>query len=402
MTSLVQIAKIPPYQAERGALCMKGGIYKNKGPEGAPLIVKFPGGIYHRFWDEVAAERFLNGLRFKHDEGILDPRDYRKDNPLGFETLTTAWLRRRGKMKSSGAAKSHLDHATAYFGNRNIREIAEGELEDFFDYLEGHTSLSSKTRYNIRTTLVTFWRWVVKRNKRKPVPIPMPDFPEVPYSCAYRKTVSLKDQDEILEDIRQHASARAWVACVLLATYPKIRPGELRSVKEKDIDLDLGILVVRHPKSPDPAAHKQVALLPEHVDLIRGLPAGFPEQYFLRHDEGRHKGKPYGINYLRRWVWDPACQRLGIAGVSLYPGTKHSTVRGLRAYFRPDEIQRGAGLSSNRAFDRYYRHEFEDELRIYRKRERLRAETNLKPKSKQRRSPKVLKLQARDGVSDGT
>ena len=60
--------------------------------------VKFGRKICRRFaGDYKSAQRFLNGLRFKNDEGTFDLRDYRKDNPLGFETLASKWLAQKKK-----------------------------------------------------------------------------------------------------------------------------------------------------------------------------------------------------------------------------------------------------------------------------------------------------------------
>ena len=47
-------------------------------------------------------------------------------------------------------------------------------------------------------------------------------------------------------------------------------------------------------------------------------------------------------------------------------------MRGMREFFRPDEIRQGTGIASNKAFERYFQHEFEDELKIYQKRNELR------------------------------
>lgn len=44
----------------------------------------------------------------------------------------------------------------------------------------------------------------------------------------------------------------------------------------------------------------------------------------------------------------------------------------MRQYFRPDEIKKGTGIVSNAAFDRYYQDEFEDEVKIYKKRAQIR------------------------------
>ncbi|MFH0844901.1 MAG: hypothetical protein V1930_05450 [Pseudomonadota bacterium] len=351
----------------------KRGLFCSKHPEcqASKFFVRFTG-VFKRFINYQSAQRFLTGLRYEFDKGSFDERDYRKDNPLGFENLAFQWLElRKENMLSIKSSIYHMGYAIDNFGNRNIKEIRYAELEDFFHHLKKETDLSDKTRFNIKTTLHSFWTWAVKRNRDKAHPIAMPDFPEIKFKLAYRQTVTLDIQDRIIEEVKRIAQRREWVAIRILSTYPKIRPGELWKVKEKDIDLDWGIIRIQHPKSNDPNSYKEVKLLDEDVELIKSLPKGFPEQYFLRHDEGKHIGQRYGINYLNR-VWKKACHKLGISGVSLYPGTKHSTVRAMRKYFRPDEIKKGTGINSNKAFERYFMTEYEDELKLYRKRSELR------------------------------
>lgn len=55
--------------------------------------------IQQRFSTLAEAEQFLNGLRFKEGspDEVLDPRDYKKDNPLGFENLVEKWLKIKAK-----------------------------------------------------------------------------------------------------------------------------------------------------------------------------------------------------------------------------------------------------------------------------------------------------------------
>jgi len=43
----------------------------------------------------------------------------------------------------------------------------------------------------------------------------------------------------------------------------------------------------------------------------------------------------------------------------------------MREHFKPDEIKQGTGIISNKAFERYFQHVFEDELKIYQKRNEL-------------------------------
>lgn len=98
-------------------LCMKGGIYSDQkcpvcgrnfkdnfrtalictehpAQRATRFIVKFDG-VWQRHRTYDSASRALNGFRFKTDEGTFDERDYKRDNPLGFETQITNWLNKK-------------------------------------------------------------------------------------------------------------------------------------------------------------------------------------------------------------------------------------------------------------------------------------------------------------------
>jgi len=112
--------------------------------------------IHRRFRGRGEAERFLTGLRFKHDEGTFDERDYKKDRPLGFSNLANNWLVQRAKeVKCFRNLNRHIGIAAKYFGNVNIKGIGYAELEDFLNSLPDE--LSSKTKANYFTTLHSFW-----------------------------------------------------------------------------------------------------------------------------------------------------------------------------------------------------------------------------------------------------
>ena len=64
--------------------------------------------------------------------------------------------------------------------------------------------------------------------------------------------------------------------------------------------------------------------------------------------------------------------RLCLDYVPLYPSTKHSTVVGMKDYFSPEQIKQSAGISSNSAFERYFHHDFNDDLKVYNMRNELR------------------------------
>ena len=172
-------------------------------------------------------------------------------------------------------------------------------------------------------------------------------------------------QDEIIDEVYSICrNKKIWLGIYLLSTYPKVRPLELINLKEKDIDLNLGLINITHNKERKP---KILAITKDDIELIRSFPRGLPELYFFRHKNGQRFGKD--LLYAN---WKRACSNLGIENVDLYGGTKHTTVKAMRQYFRSDEIKQGTGIISNKAFERYFQHEYEDERKIYEKRNEIR------------------------------
>jgi hypothetical protein len=210
---------VPP---GKEGLCMIGGIYENKSGKGSPYIARFKS-VWRRFNDKKAAERFLTGLRYKFDEGSFDPRDYQKDQPLGFTNLSDKWLELQKGLRSYGHIRRHVQYAQEYFANKNIRLIGFGELEDFFQQLPG--KIGPKTKANISGTLKVFWRWVSRREKTE-----IPAFPEFKYVLKFRKTVDFETQQAIIQEVRRisnHVDPKVYLAIRWLARYYSIRPVEL-------------------------------------------------------------------------------------------------------------------------------------------------------------------------------
>ncbi len=333
---------------------MQGKIVENTSGKGSRYVVRFQK-VFKRFNDLDKAERFLNALRFRHDENLFDERDYMQDQPLGFSTLSKQWLEKKEKkVRSIGKLRNHINYACDYFANTNIKEIDYPELENFFDQLPTH--LSDKTKHNIKATLHTFFVWIVKRNRRAKISILMPEFPEIPFELGWRKTVDKATQGDILDtlkDISYTVNPKIYIACLWLSTYVNVRPIELINVKEDDISPGTGIMLIKHNKEKKP---KKVYLLDEDIEIIRSFPATIGNPYFFRHGKGKGlvPGSQFGPKYLNTW-WTRACKEIGVEGVSLYPGTKHSSIIALGETFSPEQIKKhGSGHITNRAFDRYY------------------------------------------------
>ncbi|RLB81338.1 MAG: hypothetical protein DRH15_06820, partial [Deltaproteobacteria bacterium] len=327
--------------------------------------------VFRRFTSYNEANRFLIGLRYKWDEGTFDERDYRKDNPLGFENLALQWLEvKRKEVKKSSFRKieNHMWRAIREWKQRNIKTLGYAEIEDFLLTQKtevGGRDISDKTRANIRSTLHSFWTWLRKRRILKPDQVP--EFPQVSFELSFRNIVDKETQRAIIEEVHRisyHINPKIWIGIKWLATYISIRPGELLNVREGDFDLGLGVVIIRHPKERRP---KTVPLLPEDVELLKRLPRGLPDLYFFRHPpgvKGARAGMRFGDKYLYKW-WKRACENLGIEGVDLYGGTRHSSARALREFRSPEEIKRATMHSTNKAFDRYFQIELDDIRNIY-------------------------------------
>jgi integrase len=371
-------------QSSYKGLCMKGSIYSGQKCSicGKPFVyievrkglfckdhpkqhasgqfyVKFGNGSTKRFGNNfIAAERHLTGLRFKTDEGTFDKRDYQKDRPLAFDNLTKKYLAYKSNGDISAKQLKHygnvLGKATNDWGSQNIKEIREGEIEDFlFLNFDG---ISDKTRHNYKSVLSDFWKWVVRREKSKSGLL-MPEFPNISYKLGWRTITDVKTQQRIVEEVKRISFAfnpRIWLAIKLLTLYPRIRPGEMISILEGHINTAESWIVIPHPKEGKP---KFVHLLSEHSKLIdeHWEPRGLPHLHFFRHIVGRSGikvGQKFGQRYLRKY-WAKACDNLGIENVTLYPGTKHTTVTALGKHLTPEQVKRGATGHVSDAFERY-------------------------------------------------
>ncbi|MCG8634908.1 MAG: hypothetical protein MI863_13825 [Desulfobacterales bacterium] len=110
-----------------------------------------------RFATVYDAERHLNFLRVQTDHGTFDIRDWQKSAPLSFRTLRKKFLASKEKKEISKKQIRHITHVLEKAGDHwdamSIKEIGEGEIEDFFDMDHG---VSNKTLANWKTVLHNF------------------------------------------------------------------------------------------------------------------------------------------------------------------------------------------------------------------------------------------------------
>ena len=323
------------------------------------FLVQFGRKIRKRFPDYPLAEAFLDRLRYEQSQGNFDCRDHLREKPLSFSVLSDLWLKRKKNSVAPGTYRlftCYIRKAQDFFKDTNIKAVDYGLLEDWLDTLSG----SDKTRSNYLACVHNFYSWL--KSRKKITPADFPEFPTIRYELKYRKTVSKETQQAVIGRIRETTyfkNPKIWLAVRWLAVYIALRPEELRNIRERDIDLDQGVVLIPHPKEKRP---KFIPLLPEDLAIIRKLPRALPDIYFFRHpDSGSRPGPRFGKKFI--YVqWKKACDNLGLEGVDLYGGTRHSSAIALRHHATPEQIRQATMHTTNKAFERYYRTS-PDELR---------------------------------------
>jgi len=349
--------------SQQGGITMKGRIYPYTRGERTYYKVRFGSEINKTFTNLPEAERFLTGIRFKSDENTFDPRDYKADNPLLFETQAKRYLQIKAqkiKGRSFRNIERTVDRAVHAWAGQNIKAIGYAEIEDFLYSFD----VSDKTRSDIRSAVHCLFAWASRREH-----FPMPDFPEIKFELGWRNIIGIETQQAILQEIhRLYDSTNPKVAIAIewLAKYIAFRPAELLNLRERHINVN-GMFVVPSPKENVP---KLITMDENDIDLIKTFPRALPDVHFFRHTVVKgstRPGDPFGTKYLYK-VWKKACKNLGVEGVDLYGGTRHSTASALGEHFSVEQIMKAGSMhKTNKAALRYIQNVKNESLTIYQK-----------------------------------
>jgi hypothetical protein len=201
-----------------------------------------------------------------------------------------------------------------------------------------------------------------------------PKWPAFEFSLEHdmkrRNTVNKDTQARILHEIyltEWEIRPRLYLGVRMLATYINIRPSELLGVTENDYNREGGWITIRTHKTG--RGPKIVRLTQQDISLLNELPRGMPHLPLFRHDVpcgGIKAGDGFGQAAFYR-AWKRACKKLGIEGVDLYGGTRHSSAISLYkdAGVSPEEIKKATGHKTSVAFTRYFKLDIDDVLEIH-------------------------------------
>ncbi len=209
----------------------------------------------------------------------------------------------------------------AWWVGRTIYDIDYAALEDWSLWLADR-GLSPKTRRNVLGALRSFLGWLGRRKEIREVP----EFPWPKVDEHRPRVLSIEEQDAILTAIAEEERG-----IFLALAHLGLRPGEARALEVADYHN--GWLTVDKAVK---GSHGSAPIRGTKTGNVKHLPVGGPLAAWIdRHVNLRDRlaRKPLFFNPRtgRRWShwalrdrWIRAAQSVGIEGVRLYEGTKHT------------------------------------------------------------------------------
>jgi len=270
------------------------------------------------------ANRLLSAIRYEIDQGKFDPREYirREFKALRFGNYLQDWLKRQESRNGrEEISLGYLNFAqlmvrkylTSLLGEKDIREIREGQIEDFRDALP--ISLRPKTVANIMGLLGKILR---DAHRRRDIAY-LPEMPKVEVGEPITKWISLEEQEAVLA----HFSDPVFKAFFLFLMKQGVRPSEARALRWDDLDFKKNLVVIRAAmdgKKYRPCTkEKDVRYQPMHPrikEALKGLPRSISGFVFV--NEGKPLSKKLVIN-----AWNRAAKEARLR-ITCYQGTRHS------------------------------------------------------------------------------
>lgn len=271
------------------------------------------------------AERLLSHIQYEIDHGLFDPKHYIKRAIKGllWANYVEAWVERQAARQEAGEiSREYLrmiqslvkHHIQGMFGQRSIRDLNKGIIDDAFTALPKH--LSSKTKSTIQGVVSKVLKDACDREDIARVPkmtrIQVPE-PRTTY-------IEMDAQAKLLEEISNPVTRAFFRFCMLHGC----RPGEARALQWGDIKggfVEIAASMDQDEYRPYTKT-KRVRKVPLHSESaaeLDTLPRALHNDFIFT-----VKGKPLRKEYVNM-TWRRAAKRAGVE-VSCYEGTRHSWI----------------------------------------------------------------------------
>ncbi len=320
---------MPPQDDGSWLMPKIGKIYKQRGNR---WRIRVSGGIdihcdknHLSFHSKDHAQSTLIKIAAEIENGTFDPNFYAKSKKslLSFSVYALEWLagceKREQRDELSPTYLKDLRRFVhkifiPYFQDKNMLDIKGRELKAFYLSLNYH----AKTVYNIMAALHKIFKDAVYEEV---IPV-LPNFPK-------RGPIPEPDWQWAHEDVQnrilEYLEPDDLYAIFFLVTHG-CRPGELRALKHKDLDLRIDKVTIRRSYSGTKLRETTKGKRRRTIDLDADWKEMYlarprvidPEAFIFNKD-----GKPLSATWLTK-QWRKACDKAEVAGITLYEGTRHS------------------------------------------------------------------------------
>lgn len=197
-------------------------------------------------------EKQLNGLRFSY---------YRS-----FSTLANSWL----------AWREHI-----HMSDFALKELTEDDMHQYFQWLKTHQQIANKTHNKYRSDFNIFIRWVMKRYPTTLKKNPVENIPVLKTVARKHAAFSNEQMKSILTKCQEKGYTQLWLF-IHFVYYTLARPGELRQLKVRHIDLEQNRLFIPGTISKN-RMDEWVTLAPPLVKAIKksGVLKADPEHFIF-------------------------------------------------------------------------------------------------------------------------
>lgn len=285
-----------------------------------------------------------------------------------FENIISEYLAhherrlKRGEISPAGfkdkktIIDNHLLKKGSPFVGTDISIITDKKISGFYDSYTDSLRMRDKATSELKTILYFAMNKLQKLNK-------LPRFPEISASkmVSPEKFLSKEKQSLVISKI-ENPIYRA--AIKTLAIYA-LRPCEVRSLKWKDINLQAELFYIQSHislgkdipgrKSQTEASHP-LPIKGEFLEIIRSLPRSINEDDYVFKGVN---GGAIGGNVLTR-AWNEACKLARVKSVTLYQGTKHSTLSNLGRTASDSQLIKLTGHTNTKIIRRYSQSNMDD------------------------------------------
>lgn len=328
-----------------------------------------------RLKNYVEVTKTLQDVLEEIDNETFDVRRYESlesRESFMFENIVTAYLDhherrlKRGELSPAGMKdkrtliKNHL----SVFNGSDIATVNEKRIRDFYNSYTDSLRMRDKATAELKTILYYCFEQTGQITR-------LPKFPEMAAAnmVSPDRFLDYNKQSVVISNI-ENPIYRA--AIQTLAIYA-LRPCEVRSLKWKDINYQKMEFYVQSHISlnneiPGRKSQKdKIHPLPigdDFLAILREIPRSINDDDYIF--KGAHGGA-IGGNVLTR-AWNDACKLARVKGVTLYQGTKHSTLSILGKTFSDSQLRKFTGHTNSKILQRYSQSNMDDIRALIRQR----------------------------------